>query len=61
MQPTVALQKQLYARDPRPHPQTDRTPPVRRGGYLYYSRTEESKQYSIYCRKLDLLPTQSRK
>jgi oligopeptidase B len=32
--------------------ETDETVPVRIGNYLYYSRTEEGKQYPIYCRKL---------
>ena len=31
--------------------QTDRAVPVRENGYWYYSRTEEGKQYPIYCRK----------
>jgi oligopeptidase B len=31
--------------------QTDLEVPVRRGDYLYYSRTEEGKQYPIQCRK----------
>jgi oligopeptidase B len=31
--------------------QTDLDVPVRRGGYLYYSRTEEGKQYPIRCRR----------
>lgn len=31
--------------------QTDLSVPVRRGKYFYYSRTEEGKQYPIYCRK----------
>jgi oligopeptidase B len=31
--------------------QTDLSVPVRRGDYLYYSRTEEGKQYAIQCRK----------
>ena len=31
--------------------QTDLTVPVRRGNCFYYSRTEEGKQYPIYCRK----------
>jgi oligopeptidase B len=31
--------------------QTDLTVPYRKGGYLYYSRTEEGKQYPIHCRK----------
>ena len=30
--------------------QTDLSVPTRRGGYLYYSRTEEGKQYPIQCR-----------
>lgn len=31
--------------------QTDLDVPVRRGGYLYYNRTEEGKQYPIRCRR----------
>ena len=31
--------------------QTDLSVPVRRGEYLYYSRTQEGKQYPIQCRK----------
>src|SRR5262245_32351182 len=31
--------------------QTDLTVPARDRGYFYYSRTEEGKQYPIYCRK----------
>ena len=31
--------------------QTDLSVPVHRGGYLYYSRTEEGKQYPIQCRR----------
>lgn len=31
--------------------QTDLGVPVRRGDYLYYSRTEEGKQYPINCRR----------
>jgi oligopeptidase B len=31
--------------------ETDVEVPYREGGYFYYSRTEEGKQYSIYCRK----------
>jgi oligopeptidase B len=33
--------------------QTDLSVPVRRGAYLYYSRTEEGKQYPILCRRKD--------
>ncbi len=31
--------------------QTDLSVPVQRGDYLYYSRTEEGKQYPIHCRR----------
>jgi oligopeptidase B len=31
--------------------QTDLSVPARRGPYLYYSRTEEGKQYPIQCRR----------
>jgi oligopeptidase B len=31
--------------------QTDLSVPVRRGDYFYYTRTEESKQYPIQCRR----------
>ena len=31
--------------------QTDLSVPTRRGEYLYYSRTEEGKQYPIHCRR----------
>jgi oligopeptidase B len=31
--------------------QTDLSVPTRRDGYLYYSRTEEGKQYPIQCRR----------
>ncbi len=32
--------------------ETDDSVPVREGNYYYYTRTEEGKQYAIYCRKL---------
>ncbi|MBL8525606.1 MAG: S9 family peptidase [Betaproteobacteria bacterium] len=31
--------------------ETDENVPYRKGEYWYYSRTEQGKQYSIYCRK----------
>jgi oligopeptidase B len=31
--------------------QTDLSVPYRQGAHVYYSRTEEGKQYKIYCRK----------
>ena len=42
-----ALYKEMLARIK----QTDLSVPVRRGGYFYYTRTEEGKQYSIQCRR----------
>jgi oligopeptidase B len=42
-----ALYKEMLARVK----QTDLSVPVRRGAYLYYSRTEEGKQYPIECRR----------
>jgi oligopeptidase B len=31
--------------------QTDLSTPVRRGSYYYYSRMQEGRQYSVYCRR----------
>jgi oligopeptidase B len=33
--------------------ETDASVPAKLGDYLYYSRTEEGKQYSIHCRRKD--------
>ena len=35
--------------------QTDESAPYREGDWWYYVRTEEGKQYSIFCRKRGLL------
>jgi oligopeptidase B len=51
MAPTAALQQKLYDEFLSRIQQTDDTPPVRHGEYLYYARTEEGKQYPIACRK----------
>src|SRR5262245_9035479 len=51
MKPTEPLQEALYAEMLGRIKQTDLEVPVRRGDYLYYSRTEQGKQYPIYCRK----------
>ena len=45
MKPTEPLQEQLYREMVGRIEETDETPPVRRGEYLYYSRTEQGKQY----------------
>ena len=51
MRSTEALQEKLYSEIVGRIQQTDETPPVRRGTFLYYSRTTEGKQYPVYCRK----------
>lgn len=52
---TKLLQETLYTEMKRRIQETDVTVPEKRGQYLYYSRTEEGKQYPIYCRKLGSL------
>jgi oligopeptidase B len=42
-----ALYKEMLARIK----ETDENVPARKGEYFYYSRTEQGKQYPIYCRK----------
>jgi len=49
--PTAALQETLYREMLGRIKETDLSVPIRRDGYWYYSRTEEGKQYSIYCRR----------
>ncbi len=51
MKPTEGLQKALYDEMLGRIKQTDLSVPYKLGRYTYYSRTEEGKQYSIYCRK----------
>jgi oligopeptidase B len=51
MKPTEALQKTLYDEMVSHIKETDESVPFCDGGYLYYSRTEQSLQYPIYCRK----------
>jgi oligopeptidase B len=53
MKPTEALQKTLYDEMVSHIKETDESVPFRDGGYFYYSRTEQSLQYPIYCRKKD--------
>jgi oligopeptidase B len=48
---TEALQQKLYDELLGHVKQTDVNVPYRLGGYYYYSRTEEGKQYPIYARK----------
>ena len=51
LEPTVELQKTLYAEMVSHIKETDVSVPFRDGEYWYYSRTEEGAQYPIYCRK----------
>ena len=51
MKPTEALQEKLYKEMLSHIKQTDTNVPYRQGNYFYYTRTEEGKQYPIFCRK----------
>lgn len=53
MKPTEKLQEKIYQEMLSHIKQTDLTVPYRQGNYVYYSRTEEGKQYPIHCRKLN--------
>jgi oligopeptidase B len=51
MASTTPLQETLYREMLGRILETDMGVPYRKGDFLYYSRTEEGKQYPIYCRK----------
>jgi oligopeptidase B len=51
MKPTEALQAKLYAEMRGRIKQSDTSVPVKREGFYYYTRTEDDKEYQIYCRK----------
>jgi oligopeptidase B len=51
MKPTEGLQQKVYDEIISRTKQTDLSAPYRLAGYWYYTRTEEGKQYPIYCRK----------
>ncbi|HLF14111.1 MAG TPA: S9 family peptidase, partial [Bacteroidota bacterium] len=53
MKPTEELQEIIYKEMVGRIKETDMDVPYPYGGYLYYTRTEEGKQYSINCRKKD--------
>jgi len=48
---TEGLQKRLYDEMVGRIQETDTSAPVTYGGYHYYTRTEEGKQYAIHCRR----------
>ena len=51
MKHTEDFQEKLYQEIKGRIKETDLSVPYRKGDYYYYSRTEEGKQYDIYCRK----------
>ena len=51
MQHTEGFQEQLYQELLGKIKETDLSVPEKMGDYYYYNRTEEGKQYPIYCRK----------
>lgn len=51
MAPTQALQESLYQEMRGRIKETDLSVPERMGRYLYYYRTEQGRQYSLFCRK----------
>jgi oligopeptidase B len=51
MKHTGELQSKLYSEILGRIQQTDLSVPTKRDDYFYYTRTEEGKQYAIYCRK----------
>ncbi|HET8550409.1 MAG TPA: S9 family peptidase [Bryobacteraceae bacterium] len=51
MAPAKPLQEKLYKEILGRIKETDTSAPARRGPYLYYTRTEQGKQYPIYCRR----------
>jgi len=51
MAPTKAFQDALYSEILGRIKQTDLSVPTRIGDYVYYSRTQEGKQYSYMCRR----------
>ncbi len=51
MKPTAELQESLYKEMVGHIKETDMGVPYKEGDYFYYGRTEQGKQYPIYCRK----------
>ena len=51
LKPTEALQEKLYQEMLGRILQTDLSVPYKLRGYLYFTRTEEGKQYAFHCRR----------
>lgn len=60
MAPTKGLQEKLFNEFKTRIKQTDISVPFRKDGYYYYTRTENSKEYPIYCRKKGTLDAPER-
>ncbi|ATC66209.1 oligopeptidase B [Nibricoccus aquaticus] len=50
--PAKPLQEKLYTEMVARVKETDQSVPARKGRHVYYTRTEQGKQYPIHCRKL---------
>jgi oligopeptidase B len=50
--PAKTLRDDLYREMVGRVKETDQSVPARKGRYVYYTRTEQGKQYPIHCRKL---------
>src|SRR5467141_2151020 len=53
LKPTEPFQEKLYQEMLGRIQQTDLSVPYRLRGYIYFTRTEEGKQYAIHCRRRD--------
>src|SRR5882724_1345239 len=53
LEPTEAFQEKLYQEMLGRILQTDLSVPYQLRGYLYFTRTEEGKQYALHCRRRD--------
>src|SRR5499426_4776829 len=51
MKSTAGFQESLYKEMLARIKETDENVPYRKDGYFYYTRTEQGKQYPIFCRK----------
>jgi oligopeptidase B len=57
MKPTEGLQERLYKEMLSRIKETDTNVPYREGGYLYYTRTEQGKQYPTFARRKGSMST----
>jgi oligopeptidase B len=53
LSPTEELQTRLFEDIKARVQESDASPPVRHGGWWYYSRTVEGEQYGVMCRRAD--------